>query len=71
MVRSSTAGSLGTLTDSHVTRCGTSVSGYQHLDYADSLREFGLPHFLPASGGWVLKRAIPGYPYQDAMGCYP
>jgi hypothetical protein len=26
---------------------------------------------LPRSGGWILKRKIPPFPYCDAMGCYP
>lgn len=42
-----------------------------HPDYAGSLSEFGSPIALPASGGWVLEREIPGTGYRDAMGCYP
>jgi hypothetical protein len=26
---------------------------------------------LTRSGGWILERQIPGFPYRDAMGCYP
>ena len=47
------------------------ITGYLHPGYAESLREFGIPCELPRSGGWVLKRPIPGLRYWDAMGCYP
>ncbi len=47
------------------------TSGYCHRDYAKSLAEFGTPHELVASGGWVLERTIPGRQERDAMGCYP
>jgi hypothetical protein len=47
------------------------ISGYLHPDYADSLAEFGTPFELPRCKGWILKRSIPGFPYRDAMGCYP
>lgn len=46
-------------------------AGYLHHDYACSLQEFGTPRELPLCGGWVLERPIPGFPYRDAMGCYP
>jgi hypothetical protein len=46
-------------------------TGYSHPDYAHSLTEFGEPLELPACGGWVLVRPIPGFPAKDAMGCYP
>ena len=45
--------------------------GYQHHDYALSLREFGEPQALVRCGGWLLKRSIPGSNVYDAMGCYP
>lgn len=45
--------------------------GYLHPGYAESLSEFGAPRSLPRSGGWILERPIPGFPYRDAMGCYP
>lgn len=45
--------------------------GYLHPSYARSLDEFGEPVELPRSGGWILKRPIPGTPYLDGMGCYP
>jgi hypothetical protein len=45
--------------------------GYAHSNYAASLAEFGAPRLLPASGGWILKRPIPGTVHRDAMGCYP
>jgi hypothetical protein len=47
------------------------VGGYAHADYAASLAEFGSPRPLPASGGWILERPIPGTAHRDAMGCYP
>jgi len=47
------------------------VTGYLHPDYAASLGEFGAPHCLPRSRGWILVRNIPDSGYQDAMGCYP
>jgi hypothetical protein len=47
------------------------VTGYLHPRYAGSLAEFGVPRALPRSGAWVLQRAIPSVPLQDAMGCYP
>lgn len=45
--------------------------GYRSARYAHSLSEFGLPVFLPASGGWVLEREIGATGDRDAMGCYP
>ena len=47
------------------------LTGYLNPDYARSLAEFGQPRLLPHSGGWVLQRPVPGFPYWDAMGCYP
>jgi hypothetical protein len=47
------------------------VTGYANADYAASLAEFGSPHLLAASGGWILERSIPDTPNRDAMGCYP
>jgi hypothetical protein len=47
------------------------VTGYLHPRYAQSLAEFGIPLELPRCGGWILQRRIPGFPYYDAMGCYP
>ena len=49
----------------------TRTKGYLHPAYAASLSEFGTPRLLPASGGWVLEREIPGTGLRDAMGCYP
>ena len=46
-------------------------TGYLNYNYAQSLAEFGTPIKLPKCGGWVLQRKIPGFPYYDAMGCYP
>jgi hypothetical protein len=50
---------------------GEIVVGYMHPGYAESLVEFGAPRELPQCGGWILERQIPGFPYRDAMGCYP
>jgi len=47
------------------------MDGYGHADYAASLAEFGKPRALHRAGGWVLERLIDGFPYHDAMGCYP
>jgi hypothetical protein len=47
------------------------VNGYLNQLYVESLSEFGTPRKLPLSGGWILERPIPGFPYRDAMGCYP
>ena len=47
------------------------MNGYGHQNYAASLMEFGTLHELSRSGGWILKREIPGFHYWDAMGCYP
>ena len=47
------------------------MTGYMHPDYVESMAEFGLPRALRRSGGWILEREIPGFPYRDAMGCYP
>lgn len=47
------------------------LTGYAHPEYARSLAEFGTPRELPLCGGWILERQIPGFPYRDAMGCYP
>lgn len=50
---------------------GIVTTGYQSAQYAHSLGEYGEPIHLPAADGWVLKRAIPGTSFADAMGCYP
>jgi hypothetical protein len=33
--------------------------------------EFGVPQKMKLSGGWILRREIPGLPDLDAMGLYP
>jgi hypothetical protein len=48
-----------------------SLTGYLHPGYARSLSEFGSPTELPRSGGWFLKRNVPGYEAFDGIGCYP
>lgn len=48
-----------------------SAEGYLHPLYAESFAETGTPVYLPSSGGWLVRRAIPGTPYCDAMGPYP
>ena len=47
------------------------MNGYAHQKYATSLGEFGSLHQLSRSGGWILKRQIPGFSCLDGMGCYP
>lgn len=44
---------------------------YADPQYAASLSEFGQPVELLRSGGWALRRTIPGTALSDAMGCYP
>lgn len=46
-------------------------TGYLHPGYAASLAAYGRPMELPHCQGWILQRSIPGFPYRDAMGCYP
>ena len=45
--------------------------GYADSRYARSLRDFGTPIELSASGGWLLERAIPETDRRDAAGPYP
>jgi hypothetical protein len=47
------------------------ATGYLHPQYAASLSAFGQPQLLPRSGGWILRRRIPGSQHRDGMGCYP
>jgi GNAT acetyltransferase-like protein len=47
------------------------MNGYSHPSYAAALAEFGHPHALPRSDGWILERPIISTPYRDAIGCYP
>lgn len=49
----------------------TPAMGYTSPFYAESLSEFGVPRVLPSSKGVILQRQVPGFPYTDAMGCYP
>ncbi len=46
-------------------------AGYRHRLYAESFFEAGTCVELPNCGGWVVRRAIPGSDFHDAMGCYP
>jgi hypothetical protein len=46
-------------------------AGYGSAAYAAALSDFGEPLPLRESGGWLLRRSIPGFSDQDAMGCYP
>ncbi len=47
------------------------AAGYGARHYAESLSEFGELIHLPRSGGYLLKRIIPGTSDVDAMGSYP
>ena len=47
------------------------MNGYNHIAYAGALTELGTPEVLPASGGFILRRTIPGTDYADAIGPYP
>lgn len=49
----------------------TERDGYGHTLYAQALSEIGDPLALPASGGHLLLRPIPGTDCRDATGCYP
>lgn len=49
----------------------TGALGYGHPAYAEVYSAYGEPLRLPATGGSVLLRNIPGSEYRDAMGCYP
>jgi len=49
----------------------TTITGYLHSDYVQSLSEFGSSIHLNNSQGWLLKRKIPGFSWHDATGCYP
>jgi hypothetical protein len=46
-------------------------TGYLSEEYVQSMCEFGRPTRLPRSGGFVLRRAIPGTDDCDAIGPYP
>lgn len=47
------------------------MSGYSSEAYARSCAPLAEPQALPRSGGWLLRRAVPGSNRHDAMGCYP
>ncbi len=47
------------------------MNGYLTAEYAASLSALGTPSRLPKSGGFILKRRIPGSPLLDGMGPYP
>jgi hypothetical protein len=47
------------------------TAGYKHPDYAASLSEFGDVTNLSRSGGWALRRSIPGSSRYDLIGPYP
>jgi hypothetical protein len=47
------------------------MTGYEHPDYSASLAEFGHVTKLPQSGGWALRRGIPGTSHDDLIGPYP
>lgn len=54
-----------------VARTQQAGRGYSDGGYAASLSEFGAPRRLPASGGWLLERAVPGGSGRDLIGPYP
>ncbi len=45
--------------------------GLSTAAYADSLSEFGVPHELPKSGGWILERKIADTRYADGAVVIP
>gem|GEM_PF-121253 len=46
-------------------------AGYLSRPYVDSLDVLGTPRRLPASGGWLLVRDVPGRGVRDAVAPYP
>jgi hypothetical protein len=54
-----------------VTGGAATSAGYAHPAYARALAELGHPLALARSGGWLLRRDIPGTGRADAMGAYP
>jgi hypothetical protein len=52
-------------------KASKSLRGYTHPTYAASFGEYGSPLELRHSGGWLIRREIPGGNGSDAMGCYP
>jgi len=46
-------------------------TGYLNPLYTKSFSDYGSPLYLEKCGGWVLKRNIPGFSYNDAMWTYP
>lgn len=53
---------------SHV---GVPAAGYMHEGYARSLGFVGDLVSLPASGGYLIARNVPGSSDRDGVGCYP
>ncbi|HET7537862.1 MAG TPA: hypothetical protein VFJ90_15490 [Candidatus Didemnitutus sp.] len=47
------------------------LQGFGSRAYAHALAEFGTPGQLARSGGWYLRRAIPGAAEWDGLGNYP
>lgn len=45
--------------------------GYLSRAYAKALSDHGTPHYLSASGGWLIERPIADTSFSDAMGTYP
>lgn len=45
--------------------------GYMNKGYVESFAEFGVPLQMINSGGWLLRREVPGFNCYDGMGCYP
>jgi Acetyltransferase (GNAT) domain len=46
-------------------------AGYAHPLYARASESQGTAFKLPRSGGWLLRRVVPGRRYEDATGPYP
>lgn len=47
------------------------MEGYLHQNYVESFSGIGNPVFMPKCKGWIIRRAIPGTRFFDAMGPYP
>lgn len=57
--------------DENGTKQSDDMVGYRARSYVEALSEIGSPIALIHSGGWLLKRPVPGFSASDAMGLYP
>jgi hypothetical protein len=57
--------------DDHSVPGSSLGAGYRHRLYVESFFEAGVSVELPSSGGWIVRREIPGTNFYDAMACRP